>query len=371
MEFTDLPPDSVREILLKLQGPKLFTACSVNKYINSLCTNEFWKQKFIQEYGPLGPPDLHINYQKAYKEIYTKTIYQQFLWAAKNGYTDFLKILLKYGNLFDLDEALIEAVKYGHIETAKFLLDTGAYIHVYYNETLTTVISSGNYDIFKALVNYMDKESYLFNEALLTASEYGQTKIVELLLENGANVHYSNDRSLIYAAEGGHVKTVLLLLEYGVDNQHKVFAAILRSGNFDMIKLILDWMKSKRYELSFLDEIIDENFNLLASKGYISIIKLLIDYRGINRNLDEALIKAVFGNHLETTKLLLDLGANIHINDDESIRIAAGEGNTELVNLLLDYGADINANNGEPLKIAYDYDHYDTVKLLLKRGAHQ
>ena len=50
---------------------------------------------------------------------------------------------------------------------------------------------------------------------------------------------------------------------------------------------------------------------------------------------------AAMNGHIETVKVLLDRGADIHANNDGALHLAAKYGNTETVKLLLKYGATI------------------------------
>jgi ankyrin repeat protein len=51
------------------------------------------------------------------------------------------------------------------------------------------------------------------------------------------------------------------------------------------------------------------------------------------------------------------------------LQLCAERDYTNIVELLLENGADIHVNNGEPLKLSSMHGHDDTVKLLLKNGA--
>src|SRR3989339_1376240 len=86
--------------------------------------------------------------------------------------------------------------------------------------------------------------------------------------------------------------------------------------------------------------------------------------------IDEDLIQAAKNGDIKTVTELLELGADIHVqdwhgNDDAPIGMAAQYGHTETVRLLLDRGANID----HVLIFSSSHGHIDTVKLLLARGA--
>ena len=72
---------------------------------------------------------------------------------------------------------------------------------------------------------------------------------------------------------------------------------------------------------------------------------------------------------VETIKLLLDNGADVHARDDYALRRASGKGYTEIVKLLLDRGADVDAYDGCALRWASEKRHTEIVKMLLDKGA--
>lgn len=57
------------------------------------------------------------------------------------------------------------------------------------------------------------------------------------------------------------------------------------------------------------------------------------------------LIWAARRGHLGLVKVLLELGADIHIEDEIALRWAAANGHTEVVKLLVESGANIQANS--------------------------
>lgn len=95
-------------------------------------------------------------------------------------------------------------------------------------------------------------------------------------------------------------------------------------------------------------------------------------------NINDKLIEAAASGRVNCVRRLLDLGADIHVEDDEGpdtpLQLAAMHGHSATVKLLLDRGADIHAASGfdEPegaLLHASEYGHAKTIALLLDHGA--
>ena len=215
--FTDVE-DINREILWRLNDDILFKAFQVNKEINKLSDEYFWNIRIQREFW-----GVNINvkkYKKSYKEIYIdlKSVSKEDLlyYVAKEGYIEVVEILLDRGADIHAwnDNTLGVAAKNGHIEVVKLLLDRGAHTSVH------------------AVDDY----------ALRWAAENDHIEVVELLLDNGADIHVYHDCALRFAADKGHIELVELLLDHGA-NMHPMedyaFRSAAEYGHIEVVKLFL------------------------------------------------------------------------------------------------------------------------------------
>ena len=92
-------------------------------------------------------------------------------------------------NINVLNEELLWACRYEHLEVIKLLIENGA------------DVSAGN------------------NCALMMASENGRLEVVKLLIENGADVSVRNNYALQWASIYGHLEVAKLLIENGAKNE--------------------------------------------------------------------------------------------------------------------------------------------------------
>ena len=224
------------------------------------------------------------------------------MWAATNGHTDIVKLLLDRGADIDAvyrdgNNALTLAATNGHANTVKLLLDRGADIdHVSkYGKTVLIETarfwprSDGNTDTVKLLldrgadINAVDTSG---NTALIFAAEYAPIDTVKLLLKMGANIDHVNrdrDTALMVAQGKGRTEIAKILQETPkikplVDNAIQGDS----SAHQKLIEKIKD-LNINSYE-----------FNLILNR----LINKIKDV-GINRN---------------SRKLLLDLAYHIAIN---------------------------------------------------------
>lgn len=72
---------------------------------------------------------------------------------------------------------------------------------------------------------------------------------------------------------------------------------------------------------------------------------------------------------VDTTRELLDAGADVHAEDDSMLRWASKHGHWGMVAELLERGADVHACDDYALKWASKNGHRDTVAVLLQHGA--
>ena len=63
-------PDTDRLILLQVPPESLKSVCVVDKQINALCDNEFWRKRFTQDFVDLKTVPSDFDYRKAYWRVY-------------------------------------------------------------------------------------------------------------------------------------------------------------------------------------------------------------------------------------------------------------------------------------------------------------
>nr|QBK91392.1 MAG: ankyrin repeat protein [Pithovirus LCPAC302] len=122
-------------------------------------------------------------------------------------------------------------------------------------------------------------------------------------------------------------------------NIHDILVEYSGEGKADLLKIFI---KDPRLNIRYGKKFIDKN--------------------------SKALFMAVFGEHLEVLKILLDDGrVDPSAHDNFAIRLASGNGYTEMVKLLLkDSRVDPSADNNEAIEKASENGYVEVVKLLLK-----
>lgn len=216
--------------------------------------------------------------------------------------------------------ALIEAVASGHLEIARLLIESGAYVNA---ET-----ESGETALTRAIWMSSTKDS----------------DMVKLLLSKGADVR-GNRRipPLRVAVRKGREDLVTVLLDRGADpcNDEISLWLCVYGGEVDILRLLLDRGANANSK--------DENGRTLLMEAAARDHQLKRWYH----RLKDLLVRIVFLNPWgpvyrsgerdpQMVKLLLDKGADVNARDQEgwtALNRAQRRGSKEIVELLKAYGA--------------------------------
>lgn len=117
-------------------------------------------------------------------------------------------------------------------------------------------------------------------------------------------------------------------------------------------------------------EFINEALILMSQDGYIPVIEYLLNIGAdIHVNDDEALFKAVEKGQSETIKYLLLKGANINAKNRSIVPYAVLYRDLDIVRLLVENNADPHVKNDLSMWMAAEFGKYSIVLYLLEQGA--
>ncbi|KAI1055912.1 hypothetical protein LB506_009145 [Fusarium annulatum] len=230
------------------------------------------------------------------------------------------------------------------------------------------------------------EQSRLMSRTAPSVAQNNTMKVGEILTTNGPDIALIGKwgmLSLCYAAQGGFESAVKLLIDNGArleatDSRYGQTPLSLAAemGHVGVVKVLC--MNGAN-----VDAVSESNHTPLsraAINGNQDIIRVLIDAgsdmeaRSSDRK-KTPLHWAVFKHRVESTRLLLQRGAQVDSEDNlygTALCCAAGEGHLDVVKLLLEYGADTELtpwHEEAPLTLAARRSHVDVVRLLLAYGA--
>lgn len=111
-------------------------------------------------------------------------------------------------------------------------------------------------------------------------------------------------------------------------------------------------------------------FNICSQRGYIEIIKALVDAGAcIDPSLNSMLTHAVENDHIDIVTMIIRYGANVSYDDDAPLQISARMGYHHIAKLLIDNGANSVRAKNRALTGGIRHGHYKIVALLIDNGA--
>ncbi len=257
-----------------------------------------------------------------------------------------------------------------------------------YPELVDLMLSKG------ADINDRDNNS---ETPLFYAVKAGNIRIAEMLSAAGAEVNMANESGkypLELAFNDQMVEIVQLLLQHGADVSCLPEDADLGFQHLDINKRLLDAAMHGNHEV--IEALLNKgaDINTISEMGYTPLMwsvmkdyyidasRLLVE-AGTNLNIqnykgDTALLIALKESSENTAELLIDKGADIHIQGNGSgfleipLVLAAYKGYQDIVLKMINLGADVNAQckNGETaLSEAKSMGRNPVVELLLAHGA--
>ena len=321
----------------------------------------------------------------------TKLLTSTLISAVRGGHVEIVRTLLDqgadpYGKSMYAD-TLAAAAKGGNLEIVKIFLDLELPINVG-SCPLGHAAEEGHLEVIKVLIDRGGDIDYNHGEALRRAAYNKQVEAVRELLHRKAKVNLENEwgqTTLHHTAYGGSTVIVSMLIDHGaLINHHggrdgNSLHAAIQAGHLHIIQILLDRGANINAHWNCLNE---PTFclKLAVQEENMEMVQLLLD-RGANINEQDAdgfsalYMAARAGSEGLLKKLIHDYKAELGVqirNGSLPIHSAASHGHRTCVEIFLDAGVDIDVLNKEgrsPIHWAAESGHWDIVEFLVERGA--
>ena len=228
-----------------------------------------------------------------------------------------------------------------------------------YPHTLVGAVAVGDIDRLElllqvdALGEFM--KSTFFGDARQNAARTGREDMLKVLIKERSSAS-SKDIAEVFTATcaSGHAPVVHFLLDsyshanakFKVDPEPAIRAAAYH-GHVDLAHTLL-----QRFHFPITYKIITQAAFAASSRGYHSVIQMLLDdhylnINAINHEGQNLLHLAARGGHARTARFLLDHGIRYYKGREGGpLYLAAINGHQAVVQLLSDHGKDINSAKG-------------------------
>jgi len=273
--------DLDREILGKLNDTDLLKACSINKYTwTKVCDDAFLKRRLLAKY----PGTEILNYKKE-----TETWKRYFLKA-----NHYIHLLDNYG----------------------------------YEYTFGDFVQQ--YILFEEYFMFADG----IKKMLIKSAKYGELSVVIWCLENQDIKNKVKDTALIQACKMGHLNIVKYLIDYGISiDDIDVLSFPCKNEHCEVVKYLVKYMLE--HEIDF-----DNKFVLewVIFHGWLEVVKILLENNCILLH-NIALKEASEHGQIEIVQYLVKQGKYEKETLNEALEVAIFKEHLEIVKYLLEYGA--------------------------------
>jgi len=325
-----------------------------------------------------------------------KYLFSAMHWAAKEGKTTIVRLLLAYPELIDKEDykgntPLMCAAYGGHLEAFELLLTAGADPRATNDDGHTVMhwaVYKGKESIIRSLLAYpelIDKYDTDGNTPLMLAADQGQLETCRILLKEGADptaINEEGESALFFAAGSGNDEIVKLLLDndplnFLFENKNNYAPALMFAAHRGHLRVCQVLLKAEADPLKTNSEGLN-TIHIAVRGGKIEIVRLFFDRELIaskTKNGSTSLMLAAQEGHQDIFEALLKEGADpLATNEDgwSTMHWAAVAGKVKIVQMLRVHKQLIDLRDKRdvtPLILAAQEGHSDVCELLLKAGA--
>lgn len=309
--------------------------------------------------------------------------------AAADGRVDEARFCLARGvevDGYDMHsrQAIQEAVKNGHADVVRVLVDGGADPDERWNSAtmLTLAAESGHPAVIQALIDGgadLHGVQALRENALMKAVEKGRHDTAQTLIDLGIDVSARDARgrsALSRAIANRDAAMVARLKAAGAvepDEAARELLAAVRTGDVSRVRALI----GGGVDLTFKDDRERTALEEAVEARHLDVVEALLEAGALDQEAETScgnlITRAAYWEQPAIVQALLDAGADP--DGDDGYRTAVGQaaekGNLEIVRMLLDAGADPNKDpgGGSALTFALRGGNADVVALLRAQGA--
>lgn len=241
---------------------------------------------------------------------------------------------------------------------------------------LEKLIECNKYEFLKYLINKNDILNH--NDILLLACIHGHLDMVKYLINQGVDIYFEHEdidadgadkmNILLIASYKGHLHIVTYLIRNQNMDPHMQYNAPLvwacAYGRLNVVKYLIEEEQTEDLDIHI------DNDNLIVQaciSGNLELVKYLID-KGLDIHINNDSVLCEATKNLEFFKYLVEEhNFDPRMQDDKPFSIACTYlDSSDVIKYLIELGADINMNDGQALREASHYNNFELVKFLVE-----
>lgn len=207
--------------------------------------------------------------------------------------------------MYELNNELIKAAKFGQIELCNFFIDSGAEA---INEAFYNACVGGYYDLAVNLIN-------------INASVNEKKKIT-------SDLNYNLGMS--GAAKNGSLELINLMIESGANNFDTCLLIAAKNNNLDITKIMVEKISKLEISNNFY-----ESFNTACTNDSAEVIRYFCENRLIS-DFNLGFFLVCKNSNQELARYLFEKGAT---NTNICLYAVCAKGDVEMIKLLISLGA--------------------------------
>jgi ankyrin repeat protein len=230
-----------------------------------------------------------------------------FVAACGHGELALIQILMDGVNLTRSEKnatAFEAAIKNGHIEAVRLLLNHGIMVNLPVDGIATTAITIASERGHEEIVSLLLGHGACWNNAIFSAARIGHAKIVQMLLDFGADPNTRGDYYISFDEDDEDPRYF--------QRRSTTLHMAVSSGNEEVVRILLN---ETRTDVDALDENGEHALFLAVTRDYIECVRLLLGAEIALEHLNNAAAIAAFEERHEVLAMLLAKGATLQ---DES-----------------------------------------------------
>lgn len=292
-----------------------------------------------------------------------------------------------FGEENEYNTALIDMAKYGNVRGVMIMLENGANINISEGKPLREAIKNQRFDVIKFLIEHgatVEDPQYGV-QPIDVAARAGNLDIIKYLVEHGANPRINDDLPFAFAIGYNHLDLIPYFESLGAtiyDVADQAFVDAAREGHINVLEFLIDKIldpedtirrayggtifalrpNAVEYLLQHGAKIREDDLSWVTRSP--DTLKILLKYKWTKGQLNYAFLRAIDYNNIESVKLLLGAGADLHHKDDHAFLYAARRQYLPIVQLLVNRGANIRALDDQAIKMAKINNHQEIYEYL-------